>query len=188
MESLEKTQTVGGIFLQSYLTLAQLDPLPFHVFTIFFYSLFLLANISLVPLPVPFLGFSVCLFLLHTCTCTHMCTYLGHGETIRSYARFWEFRGRIQVSLLIKEVSWWEKGSGQWTEHCFEFPKGCAWRRTGVSEQGSQCSWEPGDKRQLLRSVTFDLIFERKTSVIRWKTWEPVLLRSFSTRACFLQG
>lgn len=105
MESLEKTPTVGGIFLQSYLTLAQLDPLPFHVFTIFFfYSLFLLANTSLVPLSVSFLGFSVCLFLLHTCTCTHMCTYLGHGETIRSYARFWEFRGRIQVSLLIKKV------------------------------------------------------------------------------------
>lgn len=73
MGSLEKTQTVGGIFLQSYLTLAQLDPLPFHVFTIFFfYSLFLSANTSLVPLSVSFLGFSLSLSF----TCMYMHTHV----------------------------------------------------------------------------------------------------------------
>lgn len=191
MDSLEKTQTVGGWRVPVELShtgstgcsrFSCLFPLlPLFSFPLSEY----LSNSSLYLL----LGF-LCLSFSLTYLCVHTYTHTrahtgGRKEAIRSYARFWAFRDRIQVSLLTKEVSpdrerkWSVNRTLSWVpkELCMEGYR---------SEQGSQCSWEPGDKGQLLESVTFDLIFDRKTSVIRRKMWAPVLLRSFSTRTCFL--
>lgn len=140
MDSLEKTQTVGGGRVP--VELSHTGSTGSSRFS----CLFPLLSLFSFPLSEYLSNSSLCLLLRFLClsfSLTYMCvrTYThthvhipGAGRKLSGLmlgSEHSEIESRFPCSQ--KRSAQREKGNGQWTERCLEFPKSCAWRGTGVS-------------------------------------------------------